>query len=169
MSEETESGRIWAPWRIDYILGSKDKGCPFCLGWQAGPSEEHLVLTRQKYSMVIMNRYPYTGAHLMVVPSKHVASITELPMDSYVELMSLLRESMLRLESALGCHGMNVGVNQGEAAGAGIEAHAHIHIVPRWRGDTNFMPVTAGTRVISQSLGHAYQMLRPHFEDLDVV
>ena len=103
----------------------------------------------------------------MVVPSAHVTSITELSTDAYLELMSLLRESMLRLERAIGCHGMNVGVNQGEAAGAGIEAHAHIHIVPRWRGDTNFMPVTAGMRVISQGLDHAYRMLRPHFEDLD--
>jgi len=117
--------------------------------------------------MVIMNRYPYAGAHLMVVPQEHVASITELSVDAYTELMGLLRETMIRLERALGCQGMNIGVNQGEAAGAGIEAHAHIHLVPRWRGDTNFMPVTAGMRVISQGLEHAYRMLQPHFEDLN--
>ena len=168
MEEDSESGRLWAPWRIDYILESKSDGCPFCAGWNAGTGVEHLVLATQTHSMVIMNRYPYTGAHVMVVPSAHVTSITHLEADAYSELMTLLRESMVRLEKALGCQGMNVGINQGEAAGAGIEAHAHIHLVPRWKGDTNFMPVTGGMRVISQGLEHAYDMLLPHFEDLDV-
>ncbi|MEC8025790.1 MAG: HIT domain-containing protein [Myxococcota bacterium] len=167
MSDESESGRLWAPWRIDYILGAKANDCPFCTGWDAGPGVEHLVLTKQRHSMVIMNRYPYTGGHLMVVPQEHVNSITDLSEEAYIELMLLLRESTARLVHALGCHGVNTGINQGEAAGAGIESHVHIHLVPRWRGDTNFMPVTASVRVVSQGLDHAFGMLRPYFEDLD--
>ena len=167
MVDDGESGRVWAPWRIDYILGPKGDSCPFCSGWEAGPSASHLVLAKLEHSMVIMNRYPYTGGHLMVVPREHVTSIADLPDAAYIELMKLLREAMRRLESALSCDGMNIGVNQGQAGGAGIEAHAHIHLVPRWHGDTNFMPVTASVRVVSQGLEHAYRTLRPHFESLD--
>ncbi len=142
-------------------------GCPFCLGPDDGPAVESLLLARRADAFVMLNRYPYTGCHLMVIPTRHVSSLTELTETEYSALMTLVREATMRLEAACSPHGINMGMNLGEAAGAGIAEHLHMHLVPRWRGDTNFMSVTAGSRVVSQGLDHAWNTLRPHFADLD--
>ena len=166
MNDE-ESGRVWAPWRIHYILGEKNQSCPFCEAPPLGATPESLVLALQPEAFVILNRYPYTGCHLMVVPRRHVADLSDLRDSEYHAMMSLLRASHERLKAACSPHGVNVGMNLGEAAGAGIASHLHMHLVPRWRGDTNFMPVTAGINVVSQGVEHAFALLRPHFQDLD--
>lgn len=168
-SNDSDSGRLWAPWRIDYILAPKPKDmtCPFCVEPNAAPSPDNLVLTRTPRAMVMLNRYPYTGCHLMVIPHRHVSRLTQLDEAEYMHLMALVRHATQRLEVACQPGGINMGMNQGEAAGAGIESHLHLHLVPRWSGDTNFMTVTAGARVVSQGLEHAWRLLRPHFSDLD--
>ncbi len=163
-----DSGRMWAPWRIDYILGLKQTSCPFCDAPHGGASDTSLILALGRHAFVILNRYPYSGCHLMVVPRVHVSRLEQLSDEAYTELMSLVRASATRLQAACNPQGINLGMNLGEAAGAGIETHLHMHLVPRWAGDTNFMAVTAGTRVVSQGLEHAWATLRPHFEDLDV-
>lgn len=159
--------RIWAPWRVDYILGSRPPTCPFC-NIQAGTaSAETLVLAIQEHALVILNRFPYSGCHVLVCPHRHVAALGELSEEQYSSLMALVRASAEAIQSTCQPEGMNIGINLGTAAGAGIEDHLHVHVVPRWSGDTNFMTVVGDTRVMSQDLAHAWNMLRPAFEPLD--
>jgi ATP adenylyltransferase len=163
---------LWAPWRISYILDKKDgevssdvaKGCLFCRLPQEGEDRENLILKRTRYSYVMLNRYPYSSGHLLVLPLKHAADLNELEQESYLDLMLLLKESIGHLQTAMQPAGINAGINMGEAAGAGIAAHLHFHIVPRWPGDHNFMPVIADTMVIPQHLDSAYEMLKPYFD-----
>jgi ATP adenylyltransferase len=166
-----DEARVWAPWRIHYILSPKEggraSGCPFCTAPTMGPGPDSLVLASQPDAFVMLNRYPYTGCHLMVIPTRHESDLSALAPAEYTAVMTLVRESTARLQQACNPHGINLGMNLGEAAGAGIAQHLHVHLVPRWRGDTNFMSVTAGSRVVSQGLDHAYEMLRPFFADLD--
>ena len=161
--------RILAPWRIDYILGPKKLTCPFCDAPREPPSETNLVLARAERVFVVLTRFPYTGCHVLVVPYAHVAGLAALERATYGEMMDLGREVAQRLERACRPHGLNVGMNLGTAAGAGIAEHLHLHVVPRWSGDNNFMAVVAGTRVLSQDPAHAWALLRPHFLDLDVL
>ena len=160
--------RIWAPWRVDYILGTRPPSCPFCNIKAGCASPESLVLAVQEHAHVILNRYPYSGCHILVCPHRHVAKLDDLTDLEYGQLMSLLRSSVAAVQSACSPEGINVGINLGSAAGAGIEEHLHFHVVPRWSGDTNFMTAVGDTRVMSQDLAHAWQMLRPEFESLDI-
>ncbi len=161
---------IWAPWRSGYILGSDEaeEGCILCNRASAAPRdwERLLVLASSAHSFVMLNKYPYTGGHIMVVPKRHVSRPFELPHEEYEDLQEVLRRSINLLEEALKPHGLNVGMNLGRVAGAGIEDHIHWHVVPRWNGDTNFMPVLADVRVVSQSLEEVYRALAPRFADL---
>jgi len=163
----TSDHRIWAPWRIDYILGPKSTTCPFCEAPAQGASAQSLILAERAHTFVILNRYPYTGCHIMVCPKQHVAAIGQLEPHVYSELMELVRLSTERLQKACEPSGMNIGINQGTAAGAGISEHLHVHIVPRWAGDTNFMLTVGQTRVLSQDVEHAWEILRPEFSELD--
>ena len=159
---------LWAPWRMEYILGPKGGGCIFCGVREAGPDErrDRLVVATTDRAFVIMNRYPFAAGHLMIVPHAHVDSLEALSLDDHDALFRLVRESGVRLRKAVRAEALNIGVNVGAAAGAGIAEHLHVHVVPRWSGDTNFMPVTADTRVVPQALAATRDHLLTHFADL---
>ncbi|MGC9521724.1 MAG: HIT family protein [Anaerolineae bacterium] len=157
--------RIWAPWRMRYLKGEHRavEGCVFCHKITADDAEEH-VLYRGKHCFVVLNRFPYSNGHLMIVPYAHVSSIQDLEAPVLLEMVQLLQEAQRILGEVQAPDGYNVGINEGSAAGAGIEEHIHMHIVPRWEGDANYMTVIGDTRVIPQSLDDTYAMLRPHFD-----
>ncbi len=161
--------RLWAPWRLQYIKNAdkmNEEGCIFCDLPAANPDKdrEHLILFRGERAFVIMNRFPYNNGHLMVVPYKHTGSLEQLSAEERLELMNLVERSVAVLSQAISPHGFNIGMNLGRIAGAGIDEHLHFHIVPRWNGDTNFMPVLADTKVISAALIETYDQLKGYFE-----
>jgi ATP adenylyltransferase len=158
--------RIWAPWRLAYVKdASKDieEECIFCAKPAQEEDAESLIVHRGEHSFVILNLFPYTNGHLMVAPYAHVARLQDLPAETTAEMMSLAQRAMGRLEEVYEPHGFNVGFNQGRVAGAGVEHHIHLHVVPRWGGDTNFMPVIADTRVMPQTLEQSYEALQGSF------
>lgn len=155
--------RIWAPWRLDYVkdAGKDDEQeCVFCAAASAGDDREMLILHRGKSCFVILNKFPYTNGHLMVAPYEHLGALQSLPEETLAEMMSLTQRSMSALQDAYDPHGFNVGMNQGRVAGAGVEHHVHMHVVPRWGGDTNFMPVLGDTRVMPQTLDQSLEILQ---------
>ncbi|MDX6606533.1 MAG: adenylyltransferase [Solirubrobacterales bacterium] len=159
--------RIWAPWRLEYVKdASKDNEseCIFCVKPAEDDDEANLIVHRGERCFVILNKYPYTNGHLMVAPYEHVAALQELDAETMAELMSLAQRGMRVLESSYAPHGYNVGFNQGRVAGAGVEHHIHMHVVPRWGGDTNFMPVLGDTRVMNQTLEDSYRTIRGEFD-----
>ncbi len=158
---------LWAPWRIEYILAPKPEECVFCLPEHTGEDRERLVLYRGERAFVIMNKYPYNCGHLMVTPYRHLMTPEGLEPEESHEIMDLLRECSIILYKSLRCGGVNVGLNIGEAAGAGIREHLHFHIVPRWHGDSSFMALAGETRVIPQHLAITYDMLKPYFDALN--
>lgn len=143
---------LWAPWRLEYIVSDKGSGCIFCAA--AGGVQEHAkwVVDRGEHCFTILNTFPYASGHVMVAPLRHVAELEELDEEEGAELLTLARRAVAALRSAMSPHGLNVGLNLGEVAGAGIADHLHLHVVPRWQGDNNFMPVLADTRVMPQAL-----------------
>jgi ATP adenylyltransferase len=153
--------RLWAPWRETYIakITTKQKSCVFCRILAADQDKRHLIFIRKPYAYAVLNIYPYSNGHCLIVTNRHVDDISKLSQEEYVQLMDLLRETKDFLQTALKPQGFNVGMNFGRIAGAGIPGHVHVHIVPRWKGDHNFMPVTASTKVISQSLSAIYKKL----------
>jgi ATP adenylyltransferase len=158
--------RIWAPWRLAYVKdASKDieEQCIFCAKPQADDDEANLIVHRGERSFVILNLYPYTNGHLMVAPYEHIGRLQQLPPETLTEMMGLAQRAMDRLESVYDPHGYNVGFNQGRVAGAGVEHHIHMHVVPRWAGDNNFMPVIADTKVMPQSIAQSYEALKGAF------
>jgi len=158
--------KIWAPWRMKYILSDKkEDGCVFCNAYMTKNDEEKLVVYRSEYSFVIMNLYPYNAGHLLVVPNKHIDSPDLLDQNSKLDMFNLVTRSMQVLEEALHPDGFNMGMNIKRVAGAGIEDHMHIHIVPRWNGDTNFIPIIADTKVISEGINDTYQKIKKVFKD----
>ncbi len=158
--------RIWAPWRLAYVKDAakdSEEQCIFCAKPAQGDDEASLIVHRGERAFVILNLFPYTNGHLMVAPYEHIGRIQELPGETVVEMMGLAQRAMSRLEDAYDPHGFNVGFNQGRVAGAGVEHHIHMHVVPRWGGDTNFMPVIADTRVMPQTLEQSYEALKGAF------
>jgi ATP adenylyltransferase len=153
---------------MEYILGNKPEACVLCAmsALASGDLSESHVLARLPDTLVCLNRYPFAAGHLLVVPRRHVDDVFDLTEAEYTSLMYVLRESAARVRRAVKCQGMNLGFNLGAAAGAGIADHVHGHIVPRWGGDTNFMPVLADVRVMPQHLDETYRHLAPHFADL---
>ncbi len=157
---------VYAPWREEYLLGTKnkeDEGCLFCRVAAENRDTYNLVLHRGERTFILMNRYPYTSGHIMVVPIKHVSTPEKLDEETFCEMMLEMRRAVGLLKKAFKPDGMNVGMNLGRCAGAGVPGHMHVHIVPRWSGDTSFMPVVGGTRVVSISLKTTYRILRPMF------
>ena len=153
---------MWSPWRMDYIRGEKPQGCFLCLALEdAARDREALVLCRAPNSFIIMNRYPYNNGHLMVVPNRHVAQLEELTAPERAELFEEANRCVSALKQLMNPEGFNVGFNLGEAAGAGLKEHLHLHVVPRWKGDTNFMTSLGGTRVVPQDLPDLYDLLLP--------
>ena len=156
---------LWAPWRMDYILEEKQKGCIFCKKPTERGNEKNLILYQGKYAFVMMNKFPYNNGHLMVVPKRHCLDLEALDDKELKELFYLLKASIQVLKSSLHPQGFNIGINIGVVGGAG-EDHIHFHIVPRWTGDTNFMPVIGETKIIPEYLGKTYQKLHSAFMDL---
>jgi ATP adenylyltransferase len=146
---------------------SKDNSdaCVFCAALEAGDDKANLIVHRGDHSFVILNKFPYTNGHLMVAPYAHVAALQELDAETVAEIMSLAQRGMDALDIGYSPHGYNVGFNQGRVAGAGVEHHIHMHVVPRWGGDTNFMPVLGDTRVMNQTLEDSYETVRKGFGD----
>jgi len=158
--------RLFCPWRIKYITSEKEKECIFCKKPSENRDEENLILLRGKFNFIILNLYPYNNGHLMVVPYEHTNDITKLSIEVLTEMMELLQISVEALKETMKPHGFNIGFNIGEVAGAGIAEHLHMHVVPRWSGDTNFMFVFGETKVIPEDLQSTYKKLRPALEKL---
>ena len=150
---------LWAPWRIDYILSKKSAGCIFCDKPSENKDEENLILLRGKFNFIIMNAYPYNNGHMMVVPYRHTAVLSGWQPEEQQEMMDLADHGVELLRKTMKPDGFNLGINMGLVAGAGVADHIHLHIVPRWNGDTNFMPVLSDTRVVSEHLRATYGKL----------
>jgi ATP adenylyltransferase len=155
--------RIWAPWRVGYIRSQAPQGCIFCDKPAENKDRENMILYRGKLNFVIMNAYPYNPGHMMVVPYRHLGKPEDLTAEERIEHYNTIIHAVEILRSACGTENFNLGMNLGRVAGAGIADHIHTHIVPRWNGDNNFMPVIGETRVISESMEDIYSRLKPLF------
>lgn len=155
---------IWAPWRIKYILSEKPDYCILCHALEQKDDTKTFILFRGKLSFVILNTYPYNNGHIMVAPHEHTACLTETDQKTALEMHTLTQECIRILRSTLNAEGFNIGMNLGKVAGAGVENHIHTHIVPRWNGDTNFMPVIADTKVFPEYLRATYNKILPEFK-----
>jgi ATP adenylyltransferase len=156
---------LWAPWRMAYIGGPRSEGCLLCDLPREDRDRESLILHRGPRTYVVMNRYPYNNGHLMIVPYRHCADLGELSTEDSLELMHETQRATQVLHRIFGAEGFNVGMNLGKVAGAGVAEHLHIHVVPRWMGDTNFMPVLADTKVMPDYLEATYEKLVPAFRE----
>ena len=161
--------QLWAPWRMAYIdEGSKDEGCIFCTQPPQSDLRAALVLGQTQHTVVMMNKYPYNNGHLLIAPKRHENNLAQLPADAFIDVSETLRRAVEIVGQVFNPGGINLGMNLGKCAGAGIEAHLHWHIVPRWEGDTNFMPVVGETRVMPQHLLDSYDRLQAHFRRLSL-
>ena len=159
--------KLWAPWRMEYVSNPSKKGNIFLEKAQQNNDRENLVLYRGKHSFVLMNLYPYNNGHLMVAPYEQYDDMTLLNSKTMLEIMEITKKSISILKNKLNSEGINFGLNMGKAAGAGIDEHLHFHIVPRWGGDANFMPILGHTEVIMQSLFDTYDLLKTGFDLID--
>ncbi len=159
--------QLWAPWRMPYLRGENTKinGCLFCHKLAQTDAAEH-ILYRGAHCAVMLNRFPYTNGHMMVVPYTHTATLETLDDATLLEMMQLVQHCLRALREVFKPHGFNIGVNEGSVAGAGVAEHIHLHIVPRWAGDVNYMTVIGETRIIPQSLDDTYATFRPLFDAL---
>ncbi|MEN3044012.1 MAG: HIT domain-containing protein [Candidatus Hydrothermales bacterium] len=158
--------KLWAPWRINYIKTIEtEKGCIFCSKPKENNDKKNLILKRGKKSFVILNKFPYNSGHLMIAPFRHIGSIENLKDEEVSEMMKFLKLSIKVLKKKLKPHGFNIGINIGKVAGAGYPGHVHIHIVPRWSGDTNFMPIIGDTKVIPEEIDKTFEYLFPLFNE----
>jgi ATP adenylyltransferase len=160
---------LWSPWRLAYVMSGSEsgpRGCIFCEAAVPGGPQDDLVLVRGERCFVILNRYPYNNGHLMVVTKRHVASLRASTREELAELIQLVRHAEIALSDAYKPQGINVGLNLGRPAGAGIADHLHVHLVPRWTGDTSFISVVGQTRVLPEELGQTAHRLRPLFASL---
>ncbi len=152
---------LWSPWRMEYIQDhTHASGCIFCEAWAGNNDEGTLLVHRGRSAFVILNRFPYTSGHLMVVPVTHAATLEEVPLATLTEVMALIQQALAVVRQVYRPQAFNIGANIGELAGAGITEHVHLHVVPRWAGDTNFMATLAETRVLPEALDDTYRRLR---------
>ncbi|MBF0385239.1 MAG: HIT domain-containing protein [Candidatus Omnitrophica bacterium] len=153
--------KLWAPWRAKYVskIGKKSKGCLFCRLQKENKDKENFIFLRSCHAYAVLNLFPYNNGHVLVVPNRHVSDIAKLNEKETADTFSLLNKVNVLISGILKPQGFNIGINVGRVAGAGFPDHVHIHIVPRWKGDINFMPVTADTKVVSQSLEELYRLL----------
>ena len=157
---------LYSPWRLQYINSEKEKKCIFCLDHPVEDDARHLVLYRSEYSFAIMNLFPYNNGHLMIIPKKHTSSLLTLSEVERNDLFGLVTKAVSILETVYKPEGVNIGMNLGKAAGAGIDEHIHVHVVPRWSGDVNFMTSISGTRIIPEDFEKAYLRLKEQFDKL---
>lgn len=155
--------QLWAPWRMEFLKGPREQGCVFCMLPADTKDRDNLILHRGKKAFVILNKYPYCNGHLMIVPLRHTAEFHSLAADEIAEMNSLAQHGVKALSEAYEPAGYNLGMNLGVAGGAGIKDHLHLHVVPRWVGDTNFLPVLGETRSMPQYLLSSYDALSPYF------
>jgi len=149
--------KIWAPWRSKFVRKKKTKGCIFCI--KNKKKNQTVIIKKSKFSFALLNIFPYNNGHIMVSPCRHVKDLKGLMDTELLDMIKLVRDMQVLLEKKLSPHGFNIGINTGIVAGAGYKDHIHIHIVPRWKGDTNFMPVIGNTKVVPQSLKELYKLL----------
>lgn len=154
---------LWSPWRLTYLTGNKPEGCIFCLMAAADRDEESLIVHRAEHNFVVLNRFPYTNGHLMIVPYRHVADLAGIGDEAAAEMMSLTRAAERHLRWLYRPDGLNLGMNIGESAGAGIAGHIHMHVLPRWTGDANFMTTVAQARVLPEELSVTWKRLKDAF------
>ena len=154
--------RIWAPWRIKYITSKKEKICIFCKAYKEKKDRKNFVVLRSDYSFVLFNKFPYNNGHILIAPYRHIANLEELTNQEVYDLHKLLVKMICVFKKVIKPDGFNIGFNLGKVSGAGIEDHLHLHLVPRWLGDTNFMPVISDTKVISQSLDDLYKKIKKY-------
>lgn len=158
--------QLWAPWRLQYVINAgEDEGCIFCTKPKQDNDRDNLILYRSHHAFIIMNLYPYNNGHLMIVPYQHAQDLDGIADDVLTDLITLTRKAQNIMKQVFAAQGFNIGINVGKAAGAGIDEHIHIHIVPRWAGDTNFMPVLGDIKVIPQHIWAAYDLLLPFFRE----
>jgi ATP adenylyltransferase len=159
---------LWTPWRMSYLQNGppNDDRCIFCRKADAEDDKQEHILTRGERCYVMLNLYPYNSGHLMVIPRRHVSALETLDKETLAEMTSLTQQAILVLKEAYRPQGFNIGINQGEAAGAGIAAHLHQHVVPRWHGDTNYMTIIANTRTIPEWIDDTYERLHAIWTDL---
>lgn len=162
-NKESNKNRLWAPWRIKYILSEKSGECFLCNREKSGRSDDYMIIARRQNAFVMMNAYPYNSGHLMITPYKHVGELENLKQETLYEIMDLCVHSQNVIKKVMRPDGFNIGFNLGNSAGAGLEEHLHMHIVPRWNGDTNFMPVIGDTRVVPQAIEETAKILRKNF------
>ncbi len=152
--------KLWAPWRVEYIKSEKAKVCIFCQKPKENLDQRNYIVYRGKLNFVMLNTYPYNPGHLMVAPFRHLASLDDLTEEELLEHFDLVRRSARALKQTYKPEGFNIGINLGRVAGAGVEGHVHTHIVPRWNGDTNFMPVVSDTKVLPEALAATFAQLK---------
>lgn len=157
---------LWAPWRAKFILGKKEKGCIFCRRLKMKDSVKNLIVYRGKKTFVILNKFPYNSGHTLIVPNRHVGQIEKLTEEESREFFELTRKTVVAVKKVLKPSSLNLGMNLGRGSGAGIPGHVHMHVVPRWHGDTNFMPVIGKTDVVSVPLEPVYEALKKEFSRL---
>src|SRR5512136_202888 len=157
---------LWSPWRLEYLAGAKTEGCVFCTAADGTDDRQNLVLLRGEHAFLILNRFPYNNGHFMVVPYAHVPSLEDLDALALTGMMLLLNRGLAALRRSMQPDGFNVGINLGHCAGAGVADHVHIHAVPRWNGDTNFMPVVGDMRVVPETWLQTYDRLKAALDTL---
>lgn len=158
--ETRQMEQLWAPWRIEYVRRVKESHCILCQKPAENDDEANLILHRGQSNFIILNAFPYSPGHLMIAPYRHISELQEVTDGEAREHFDLVKKAVALLNQVLKPHGFNLGLNMGRSAGAGIEEHLHTHVVPRWQGDTNFMPVMSDTRVISEGLAATYRKLK---------
>jgi ATP adenylyltransferase len=151
---------LWAPWRVKYITKPDDEKCVFCAKSSKGRDTENFILYRGKQAFALLNIFPYNNGHVMVAPYEHVGDINKLPDSTMHEMMDIVKKLTAKIKKQMNAQGFNIGMNLGRISGAGFDKHLHIHIVPRWPGDTNFMPVICDEKIISESLESVYEKIR---------
>ncbi len=157
--------RLWATWRMAYVGGRQPRGCLFCRLLRERTDRAAWVLARSRHAFVVLNAFPYNSGHVMVAPRRHAAGLSGLEPAERADLVELLERTERAVRRAYRPQGLNVGMNLGECAGAGVPGHVHLHVLPRWSGDTNFMPALAGTKVMPESLPASWKRLRAAFRD----
>jgi ATP adenylyltransferase len=157
---------VWAPWRMEYVGSDQaNEGCIFCPGHGRSQDQKKLILYRGDWSIVLMNRFPYSNGHLLIAPLRHISSFDSLSPDEKLDLLNMVERAVSVLKEVMDPAGFNIGMNLGKVAGAGVEDHMHFHIVPRWSGDTNYMTVLGEVRIIPEHIRATYEKLLPFFRE----